>query len=40
MGKAGEAGALVTPPPLVVRDQHGRRTPEFVAVREAMGMPG
>ena len=34
-----EAGALVRPPPLVVRDQQGRRTPEFVALREAMGMP-
>ena len=28
------------PPPIVVRDRNGRRTPEFVALREAMGMPG
>jgi tRNA1(Val) A37 N6-methylase TrmN6 len=39
MTAAVGAGALVTPPPLVVRDRQGRRTPEFVVVREAMGMP-
>jgi len=33
------AGVPVRPPPLVVRDRQGRRTPEFMAVREAMGMP-
>jgi len=39
MTAAAQAGGLVRPPPLVVRDQQGRRTPEFMAVREAMGMP-
>jgi tRNA1(Val) A37 N6-methylase TrmN6 len=36
---AARAGIPVRPPPLVVRDRQGRRTPEFMAVREAMGMP-
>jgi tRNA1Val (adenine37-N6)-methyltransferase len=40
MTVAALAGAPVRPAPLVVRDRQGRRTPEFVAVREAMGMPG
>ena len=40
MTQAAQAGALVQPPPIVVRDRNGRRTPEFVALREAMGMPG
>jgi tRNA1(Val) A37 N6-methylase TrmN6 len=39
MTPAAQAGVPVRPPPLVVRDGQGRRTPEFVAVREAMGMP-
>ena len=39
MASAAQAGAMVKPPPLVVRDRQGRRTREFVAVREAMGMP-
>ena len=39
MGAAGQASAALRPPPLVVRDQQGRRTPEFCALREAMGMP-
>jgi len=39
MALAGQAGALVRPLPLVVRDQQGRRTPDFAAVRESMGMP-
>jgi hypothetical protein len=30
---------VVSPPALVVRDGQGRRTLEFAAVREAMGMP-
>ena len=34
------AEPLVVDPPLVVRDEHGRRTEEFVALRAAMGMPG
>jgi tRNA1Val (adenine37-N6)-methyltransferase len=34
------AEPLVIDPPLVVRDRAGRRTAEFRAVREAMGMPG
>ena len=33
------AEPLVVLPPLVVRDEHGRRTADFVAVRAAMGMP-
>jgi len=39
MTAAARAGTLVRPRPLVVRDRQGRRTPEFAAVREAMGMP-
>jgi tRNA1(Val) A37 N6-methylase TrmN6 len=39
MTAASQPGALVKPSPLVVRDRQGRRTPEFAAVREAMGMP-
>jgi tRNA1(Val) A37 N6-methylase TrmN6 len=39
MALAAEAGVLVRPPPLVVRDRQGRRTTEFAAVRESMGMP-
>ena len=39
MTAVAAAGAPVRPLPLVVRDQQGRRTPEFAAVREAMGMP-
>jgi tRNA1(Val) A37 N6-methylase TrmN6 len=39
MTAAARVGAAVMPPPLVVRDRQGRRTPEFVAVRESMGMP-
>jgi tRNA1(Val) A37 N6-methylase TrmN6 len=30
---------IVPEPPLVVRDEHGRRTPAFVDVRAAFGMP-
>ena len=30
---------LVEEPPLVVRDQQGKRTDEFVALRADMGMP-
>jgi tRNA1Val (adenine37-N6)-methyltransferase len=40
MRKAAHAGPLVVAPPLVVRDGQGRRTAEFRAIREAMGMPG
>jgi tRNA1Val (adenine37-N6)-methyltransferase len=32
-------GPRVDDPPLIVRDADGRRTPELVAVRAAMGMP-
>lgn len=39
MRAAALAEPLVTLPPLVVRDRQGRRTPELVAVRGAMGMP-
>ncbi len=39
MTAAAQAGALVKPAPLVVRDRQGRRTREFMAMREAMGMP-
>ena len=39
MSAVAQAGVLVTPPPLVVRDRQGRRTPEFRDVRESMGMP-
>jgi tRNA1Val (adenine37-N6)-methyltransferase len=40
MRKSDCAEGLVVDPPLVVRDEHGQRTPEFRALREAMGMPG
>ena len=40
MRQAEAAEPLVVDPPLVVRDERGRRTGEFVAVRSAMGMPG
>ena len=33
------AGTASTRPPLVVRDAHGARTPGFVRLRAAMGMP-
>jgi tRNA1Val (adenine37-N6)-methyltransferase len=39
MTAGAQADAPVRPPPLVVRDGQGRRTPEFMVVREAMGMP-
>jgi tRNA1Val (adenine37-N6)-methyltransferase len=39
MRRAEEAGPLVVDPPLVVRDEKGRRTVEFAALRAAMGMP-
>ncbi|MBN2577173.1 MAG: methyltransferase [Deltaproteobacteria bacterium] len=39
MRAADRAEALAVWPPLVVRDRHGRRTPEFSAIRRAMGMP-
>jgi tRNA1Val (adenine37-N6)-methyltransferase len=39
MRAARHAEPLVVLPPLVVRNAHGRRTPEFQAVRTAMGMP-
>ena len=39
MRLAARAEPLVVQPPLVVRDRHGRRTEEFRALREAMGMP-
>ena len=39
MTAAPGVGTLVNQPPLVVRDREGRRTPEFVAVRQTMGMP-
>ncbi|MGA9652923.1 MAG: SAM-dependent methyltransferase, partial [Polyangia bacterium] len=39
MTAAPGVGPLVNQPPLVVRDREGRRTPEFVAVRQTMGMP-
>jgi tRNA1(Val) A37 N6-methylase TrmN6 len=39
MTAAAQAGTVVSPPALVVRDGQGRRTLEFAAVREAMGMP-
>jgi len=37
--RAGTPGDPAVDPALVVRDAAGRRTPAFVAVREAMGMP-
>jgi tRNA1(Val) A37 N6-methylase TrmN6 len=40
MTQAEKAGPMIELPPLVVRDEQGRRTPEFCQVREAMGMPG
>ena len=39
MRHADAAEALVVEPPLVVRDEHGRRTEEFRAIRAVMGMP-
>jgi tRNA1Val (adenine37-N6)-methyltransferase len=39
MRKAEAAEPLVVDPPLVVRDERGRRTEEFCAIRAAMGMP-
>jgi tRNA1Val (adenine37-N6)-methyltransferase len=39
MRAADCAEPLVVAPPLVVRDIHGQRTPEFKAIRVAMGMP-
>jgi tRNA1Val (adenine37-N6)-methyltransferase len=39
MRRAEEAEPLVVDSPLVVRDEAGRRTGEFAAVRAAMGMP-
>ena len=40
MRLAAHAGPLEVDPPLVVRDGQGRRTQEFRALRESMGMPG
>ena len=34
-----EAGPVVVDPPLVVRDERGQRTEDFIALRAAMGMP-
>jgi tRNA1(Val) A37 N6-methylase TrmN6 len=39
MRRAEDAETLVVDPPLVVRDEQGRRTQEFGALRAAMGMP-
>jgi tRNA1Val (adenine37-N6)-methyltransferase len=39
MRQVAVAEPLVVDPPLVVRDEQGRRTEEFVALRAAMGMP-
>jgi tRNA1Val (adenine37-N6)-methyltransferase len=39
MRAAAYAEPMVMMPPLVVRDASGRRTPEFSAIRAAMGMP-
>ena len=39
MRQTEAAEPLVVDSPLVVRDEHGRRTEEFVALRAAMGMP-
>lgn len=39
MRGADEAELRITAPPLVVRDQAGQRTPEFMAIRQRMGMP-
>ena len=39
MRKAEAAEPLVVDSPLVVRDEQGRRTEEFAAIRAAMGMP-
>ena len=39
MRKAEAAEPLVVDSPLVVRDEHGRRTEEFATLRAAMGMP-
>lgn len=40
MTTAAQAGELIIDDPLVVRDEKGRRTPEFKRIREEMGMPG
>jgi tRNA1Val (adenine37-N6)-methyltransferase len=40
MTHAEKAAPMIELPPLIVRDQHGRRTPEFCELRETMGMPG
>jgi tRNA1(Val) A37 N6-methylase TrmN6 len=37
--RAAPAERIAVEPPLVVRDERGRRTEAFVAVRRAMGMP-
>ncbi len=39
MRRPEDAEPLVVDPPLVVRDEQGRRTDEFRALRAAMGMP-
>jgi len=39
MRKAAAAEPLLVEPPLVVRDERGRRTEDFLAIRRAMGMP-
>jgi tRNA1(Val) A37 N6-methylase TrmN6 len=39
MRKVDAAEPLVVEPPLVIRDERGRRTEEFAAIRAAMGMP-
>lgn len=37
--RPGHGGLPRVEPPLVVRDAQGRRTPDFLAVRAAMGLP-
>ena len=39
MRRVDVAEPLLVEPPLVVRDEHGRRTEEFRSLRAAMGMP-
>jgi hypothetical protein len=39
MRKTEAAEPLVVEPPLVVRDEQGRRTGDFSTIRAAMGMP-
>jgi tRNA1(Val) A37 N6-methylase TrmN6 len=39
MRRSEHAEPLVVDPPLVVRNERGQRTPDFVAIRTAMGMP-